>query len=68
MRPAGQLLAALAEPLQPARTPFYLRSDTRHPDGWYWQPEQAGRTEYLGRNVIWAERKLIELLDRRVPA
>lgn len=68
MRPAGQLLEALAEPLNPARAPFYLRSDTRHPDGWYWQPEEKGRTEWLGRNVIWAERRLIELLGQRTPA
>jgi hypothetical protein len=54
------LLAELAAPLSPARLPFYARSPDGGPAGWYWNRSED-QLEYLGRNVFWAERKLIEL-------
>jgi hypothetical protein len=65
-RPArdAHLLATLAEPLSPARPPWYVSgSETGHPDGWYWVPEGKKRPEYLGRNVVWTERKLLSMIS-----
>lgn len=62
------LLATLAEPLEPDRVPFYVsNSATGHPDGWYWIPATArnGAPQYLGRSVVWAERRLLELIQGR---
>lgn len=64
-RPArdAHLLATLAESLNPAKPPWYVSgSPTGHPDGWYWVPAGAGRPEYLGRNVLWTEKKLLSLI------
>lgn len=59
----ARLLGELAGPLAPELAPFYVaNSDTGHPDGWYWKPAGAERSQWLGRNVLWAERKLLELL------
>lgn len=58
----AQLLANIAEPLNPERPPFYVRvSDTGHPDGWYWVPQGAKRARYLARNVFLAEQELLNL-------
>lgn len=70
-RPArdAHFLAILAEPLHCARNPFYLQaSPTGHPDGWYAVLTDGAAPRYLGRNVQFAERKLIELRDDRQPA
>lgn len=57
------LLGSLAEPLNPARDPFYLSgATTGQPDGWHWIPNGRRRPEYLGRNVVFAQRRLLELL------
>lgn len=64
-RPArdATLLATLALELEPSRPPFYVSAaaDGR-PDGWYWTPRGDERLAYLGRNVLFAERRLLELL------
>jgi hypothetical protein len=58
------LLRELAAPLSPVRAPFYISGSTRGlPDGWYWQPQGVEKAGYLGRNVIFAERRLLELLQ-----
>lgn len=59
----ARLLAELARPLEPERTPFYVwASPDGNPDGWYWTPAGAERPRFLGRSVFYAERKLLELL------
>lgn len=66
-RPArdAHLLATLAEALAPDQPPFYLHvSPNGHPAGWYWRPAGATRPEWLGRNVIFAEKRLLQLLSR----
>ncbi len=64
-RDAG-MLAALAEPVCPRRVPFYMRRPPGgQPAGWYWQPADSERLHWLGGNVIWAERRLLELVARR---
>lgn len=53
-------LASLCEPLEPDRAPFYVKGATNgSPDGWYWKPQGAGRPVFLGRNVLWAERRIL---------
>ena len=59
----AQLLSHLAEPLHPERPPFYVRgAENGHPDGWYWQAADSQRASYLGRNLYFAEKRLLELL------
>jgi hypothetical protein len=60
-RDAG-LLASIAAGLHPERPPFYVSaSSDGRPDGWYWAARGDSHLTYLGRNVIWAERRLLEL-------
>ena len=66
-RPArdAHLLATLAESLNPERAPFYVQGAANgHPDGWYWIPAGTTRPQYLGRNVIFAERALLKALHQ----
>lgn len=60
----ARLLAALAEPLAPERAPFYVKGASNgSPDGWYMTPAGQRRTVYLGRNVVWAEKRLLGLIQ-----
>lgn len=59
----ARLLAELAASLEPERAPFYVSSSpTGHPDGWYWKPRGSENSQWLGRNVFWAEKALLERL------
>jgi len=64
-RPArdAALLGMLAGELEAARMPFYSSAATDgRPDGWYWTPPGDERLTFLGRNVQFAERRLLDLL------
>lgn len=64
-RPArdAHLLATLAESLEPNEPPFYVSAAPNgSPDGWYWTPAGEERPRFLGRNVTWAEKRLLEFL------
>lgn len=54
------LLATIAAPLHPAQNPTYAATGPG-PSGWY-LTHADGQTEWLGRNYIWAEQKLRELV------
>lgn len=61
-RTLSELLAALSEPLEPKRAPFYVRNDgAGRPDGWYMELEH--RTVYIGRDGLHAHRKLRAMLN-----
>lgn len=56
----ARFLASLAEPLEPERAPFYVKgSHSGSPDGWYWTPPGARRPVFLGRNVLFAEKRIL---------
>lgn len=59
----ARFLASLCEPLEPARPPFYVKgAQGGAPDGWYWRPQGAARPVFLGRNVLWAEKRILSEL------
>jgi hypothetical protein len=64
----ARLLERLCEPLEPRRAPFYVQGAMNGgPDGWYWVAPGADRAQYLGRNVIYAQQKLVTLLRDAQP-
>jgi len=57
------LLESIAGPLEPERFPFYvLASDSGEPDGWYWIPKETGHPVFLGRNVHYAQDRLLRIV------
>lgn len=58
-----RLLHTVAAALEPARDPFYVRNAPGgQPDGWYWKPQGASSSQWLGRNVFAAEQRLLGIL------
>jgi hypothetical protein len=59
----ARFLARIAEPLEPARLPFFIKAPTRprQMPGWYVEL-QAGQPTPLGSNVYFAQSALEELV------
>lgn len=62
---AAQRLAILAQPLEPARTPWWVDQPggATPSQGWWWIPRGAQLPTYLGHNRIVAEAALRNLLE-----
>ncbi|HEU4656857.1 MAG TPA: hypothetical protein VFR97_05010 [Capillimicrobium sp.] len=58
-------MARIAQPLAPTTKPYFVNSyRPDHPaNGWYWVPAIGGGPQYLGRNHIEAEMKLLGLRE-----
>jgi hypothetical protein len=61
---AAHILERLAAPLHPTKPPKYVAgAPSGHPDGWYWTPAGSSKPQYLGRNVLFAEQRLLDLYE-----